>query len=760
MKITLFTLLFIFTAFVLQGQAPSLDWVKSLGGTGYDYGNGICLDNNNNMYVTGIFGSTTDFDPGPNQYNLSPIGAQDIFLLKLDNNGNFLWAVRFGGGTPSISYNDSGHDLVVDNQGNILLTGLYKGTSDFDPGIGIFNLSSNNGEADVFVVKLNGNGGFIWAKGFGGVVMEEITSIDVDGNDNIYLSGSFFGNTDFDPGVGTFFMTATLPYSNGTFSITEELFQLKLNSNGDFLWANKAGDYSTDISFSKVDNQGNIYSTGSFVGSVDFDPGPNSVVLTTASYVPNIFLRKQDTNGNLLWVKGLSGGFSQGNSIDIDQNGNIYISGNFQSTVDFDPGVTIYSMTSTGQKDAFISKFDINGNFIWANQLGSTNGLSEQFISLTVDNDNNIIAIGQSLSTLNNIDFNPGPAIYTLSGAGPYLIKYNENGSLMWVVNPVATQNLNSAFLGQGNGSSGNNGGYCLKEKNNSIYLTGGFNRTADFNPGIQSDSLISMGNANPTDIFIQKLNTCSSSTTTFTTSSCSSYTAPDGQVFTQSGQYTSTLTNAAGCDSIVTINLTIHQPSASSITESACKEYTAPDGQVYTQSGTYTSVIPTASGCDSTITIALTINSIVAGIAQNGIELSSTTNNAQYQWIRCENNQAIAGATGQLYTASANGQYAVVVSQNNCSDTSACVTVSTVGLDEFNLENVIPYPNPTHGFIQLSIDASLIDQLIVTNLLGEIMHTSENVNTLNVSQLDAGIYEIIMFFNGQKNFLRFVKLD
>ena len=219
-------------------------------------------------------------------------------------------------------------------------------------------------------------------------------------------------------------------------------------------------------------------------------------------------------------------------------------------------------------------------------------------------------------------------------------------------------------------------------------------------------------------------------------------------------------MTNAAGCDSVLTINLAIHQPSASSITESACKEYTAPDGQVYTQSGTYTSVIPNANGCDSTITIALTINSIVAGIAQNGIELSSTTNNAQYQWIRCENNQAIAGATGQLYSASANGQYAVVVTQNNCSDTSDCVTVSTVGMDEFNLENVILFPNPTHGFVQLSIDASLIDQLIVTNLLGEIMHTSENVNALNVSQLAPGMYEMIVFINGRKNFLRFVKAD
>jgi hypothetical protein len=257
---------------------------------------------------------------------------------------------------------------------------------------------------------------------------------------------------------------------------------------------------------------------------------------------------------------------------------------------------------------------------------------------------------------------------------------------------------------------------------------------------------------------YVLKLNQCLSTSNTITTSSCSSYNAPDGQVFTQSGQYTSTLTNVAGCDSIITINLTIHQPTSSSINESACKEYIAPDGQVYTQSGSYTSIIPNAAGCDSTISIALTINNITAGISQNGINLSSTNNGAQYQWIRCESNSPISGATFQNFTAAANGQYAVVVTQNNCSDTSDCVSVNSVGVNELNFGNVIIYPNPVRDVIHVSTSSDLVEHILISNMIGEILFSGCQVNALNVSQLAPGLYEISFITDGQTIVRRFIK--
>ena len=237
----------------------------------------------------------------------------------------------------------------------------------------------------------------------------------------------------------------------------------------------------------------------------------------------------------------------------------------------------------------------------------------------------------------------------------------------------------------------------------------------------------------------------CYSSTVTLNPSVCSSYTSPSGNyTWTSSGTYTDTLVNLAGCDSIITINLTVNYPNSATINPTACNSYTSPSGNnVWTASGTYTDTIPTTSGCDSVITINLTINSINASTSQNGNILTANATGAQYQWLNCTTNQVIAGETSQSFTASANGNYAVIVTENGCTDTSSCLTVTTVGIRELNTENVFLYPNPAKQTVQIVFEDDDIRQVYLLNLLGEELAVWEvnNKAALKLPSVPSGTY-------------------
>ena len=163
----------------------------------------------------------------------------------------------------------------------------------------------------------------------------------------------------------------------------------------------------------------------------------------------------------------------------------------------------------------------------------------------------------------------------------------------------------------------------------------------------------------------------------------CDSYTAPSGAVYTMSGTYADTLVNAAGCDSLITITLTINNSSAASISPSACDSYTAPSGAVYTMSGTYTDTILTMAGCDSVLTILLTIDSLDTTLTPSGVTLTANQSGAIYQWVNCDSGSApIPGETSQSFTATTSGNYAVNLTLGACTQTSACENVTLVTLD------------------------------------------------------------------------------
>jgi len=165
-SILLFLALFSLTTTSL---AQNLAWAKSMGGTSADMGHSIIVDDWGNIYSTGFFDNTVDFDPGIGTHYLTAIGGHDIYIQKLDSSGALLWVKSFGG-----NLDDIGWSIALDNLGNIYSTGSFNSTVDFDPGPGNSFLTTTAMSQDVYIQKLDSNGNFIWAKSMGGDIGYDI----------------------------------------------------------------------------------------------------------------------------------------------------------------------------------------------------------------------------------------------------------------------------------------------------------------------------------------------------------------------------------------------------------------------------------------------------------------------------------------------------------------------------------------------------------------------------------------------------------
>jgi hypothetical protein len=262
----------------------------------------------------------------------------DIFVSKLDTSGNFLWARRMGG----TDY-DFGNGIAVNSSG-VYTTGYFVGTSDFDPGAGTYNLISA-GYTDIYVSKLNTSGAYVWAKSMGGLGYDKSYGIALDSSNNVYATGGFEGTVDFGTG-------------NLVSAGFEDIFVAKLDSSSNTVWAKRMGGGSGESGSSvAVDTFGNVYTTGVFAGTADFDPNSGSTFNLTSAGMQDIFVSKLDSGGAYTWAKRMGGTIEDGGiGIAVDSSGNVYTTGYFEGTADFGTA----NLTSAGSDDIFVSKIGIS----------------------------------------------------------------------------------------------------------------------------------------------------------------------------------------------------------------------------------------------------------------------------------------------------------------------------------------------------------------------------------------------------------------
>ena len=377
-------------------SAGNFIWAKQIGGQLYPSHYDLALDTAGNTHITGTFWGIVDFDPGAGIFNLNTIGTQDLFVLKLDSFGNFIWAKQIGGSQASVE----GTSISLDDLGNIYTTGYTSDTVDFDPGIDTFMLNAGDSWCiDMFVLKLNPAGNFAWAKVlYGPYSCVQSHSISIDRFGNVLTTGTFTDTVDFDPGAGSFTL---FPFGGiGDF----DAFISKLDSSGNFVWAKQFGGESNQIGFSiTTDAFSNVYTTGVFDATTDFDPGPSTFYMTPTTG-RNTFVSKLNAAGNFVWAKQISG-YSHGNAITLDAENNVYTTGYFDGYTDFDPGsgTSIINEPLTSP-DTFIAKYDSSGNFIWVRRFAGATPSSNYGASTGVDAFNNIYTTGGFQGTS---DFDP-----------------------------------------------------------------------------------------------------------------------------------------------------------------------------------------------------------------------------------------------------------------------------------------------------------------------------------------------------------------
>jgi len=428
MQKTLTVLFLIASAFIVKAQTTN--WARDIGAS-YGVHPFITADSDGNVYSTGSFNGTIDADPGAAVYNLTSNGQDNIFISKINKYGSFVWAINLGG--PGAVY---GSAITLDANGNILLAGSFSQTVDFDPGVGIQNLTAGTFALNAFILKLDSTGNYLWAKAFVNTPTSitgasgSIRSIHIDSDQNILTTGSFNGTVDFDPSATENTLT-TNPY------LQRSIFISKLDSAGNYIWAKQFGinDLNTGTSIT-TDNSGNILACGNFSSQVDFDPGINVFNLNT--FTNATYILKLNANGDFNWVKTFEVAEPNNrvriNSITLDANQNIIIKGSFIGAVDLNPGNDSLNIISDGiSETVFISKFDLNGEFIWAKTWNFNLPFNFQgyWSNLLLLNSQNSIYSANTFT--GTIDVDPGNAANSLTSQGAsdlILYKLDTDGNL------------------------------------------------------------------------------------------------------------------------------------------------------------------------------------------------------------------------------------------------------------------------------------------------------------------------------------------
>jgi hypothetical protein len=338
----------------------ALHWARRVGGSLGDVGDSVAIDADDNIYLTGSFRGTADFDPGPDLLEQTSQGDGDSFILKLDADGNLLWARTMGA--------EDSHGIAVDANRNVYTTGFFTHTTDFDPGEGEV-LRTVDERTDAFVLKLDANGDFVWVVTVGDSGFDEGNGIAVDAGGYVSVTG--IGDGDFDPGPGE-----AIPRRGG-------IFVWKLTNDGALAWV-RVFDTQTpgeqngfDVA---VDGVGNVYSAGFFRGKLIFD-FQNNLHADSFGYW-DAYVLKLSAAGDLLWAWGLGGGHAQARGLALDPAGGVYITGHFTGRADLHrpveggrPRQTIEGETnleSDGFDDIFVMKLSTDGDLLWTEGVSGT----------------------------------------------------------------------------------------------------------------------------------------------------------------------------------------------------------------------------------------------------------------------------------------------------------------------------------------------------------------------------------------------------
>ena len=349
-------------------------WAFSVGGKGHDEGLCITTDHEDNVIIGGLFMKTANFESSlRKEATLKSTGFRNSFIAKYDSDGNYLWAIGFGGKN---NYEDRTSHLSTDSKGNIYAAGIFSGTTDFDPGDNIAEIETR--DQGGFLAKYDKDGNYQWAIHSNSIYLmiggdpigpaspsAHKFKFAIHNDKYIYLTGGFSGTFDFDPSANKAELTA---------SAVSSPFIAKYDVDGNYLWAYQLEtDHEDEFNRAlamDIDKEGNIYIGGRFKKTLYPDPEKSQKLEAMGKRYHDIFIAKYTSDGEHLWS------FNRGDakidlaSLMVDNQNNIHLIGTFNEEVDFDPSSKEFKLEATKLTDIYVASYDSEGKFINAFSQG------------------------------------------------------------------------------------------------------------------------------------------------------------------------------------------------------------------------------------------------------------------------------------------------------------------------------------------------------------------------------------------------------
>jgi len=661
-------------------------WITYFGGAGNNTGYSCTTDTSGNVYLTGNTGSTAGIATTGAHQTAYGGGSTDVYLVKFNISGVRQWGTYYGG-----TGNESGLSCATDASGNVYLSGFTYSTT----GIATTTAhqTTNGGNGDAFLVKFNSSGVRQWGTYYGGISAEQSYS-SAGASGNVYLSGWTQSTT----GISTIGAHQT------TIGGARDAFLVKFNSSGARQWGTYYGGIADESTFRSVaDASGNFYLSGSTQSTT----GISTTVAhqTTNGGNGDAFLVKFNSSGVRQWGNYYGGTGSEfGYGCASDASGNFYQSGITTSTTGI--STTGAHQTTFGRGsgyDAFLVKFDV---------------------CTTLFGQDSITAC-DSYKWINGVTYTSSDTT-----AKDTLVASNGCDSIVSLYLTIYyTKTFTDSIIA------------C-----DSYTWIDGVTYTSSDTTAI--DTLVASNGCDS----IVSLNLIINYTKTFTDSivACDSYKWINGVTYTSNNtSATDTLIASNGCDSIVSLYLAMNYTKTVTDSIVACDSYKWIDGVTYTSNDTSAvSTLVTSNGCDSIVSLHLTINVINKSVLSSGDTLEALSSSSRYRWMDCMFDYSIIGGdTSQSFIAKINGSYAVEISKRGCIDTSDCYRVSTVGIDNPATFSVVTvYPNPTSG--KLTIEAKNFEGVEVYDTSGRLIIKSA-LKRIDLEEQSKGLYLLKVNTNG-----------
>lgn len=458
MKSRLF-FLFACSILTLLSYSQNFKWAIGSGSSQFDYSTDIKTDISGNIFMTGIFSGSMNFDSAGITKTLNTTGSRDLFLVKYNCKRVYQWAIRVGG-----TSNEGGSfaqiRIKTDNSSNVYFTGTFLTTATFTSTNGISQNKTSNGAEDMFFAKYNTNGVLQWVVQAGGTGSDESGDVSIDNSGNPYFTGIFSSTCTFNTITG-------LP-ANLISAGSQDMFIAKYDINGNRQWINSAGGAAQDIGVSlSVSNTGDVYVSGNYSCCVGGTCSFGTITISNTSSW-GAYLAKANNSGNWLWVNCLGAAAAEaGSDVLVDNLGQVYFLGHFNGSTSISsqsPGSST-SISTNGLFDVFLGCFDLNGVVVWTRTFGGTG--NDYGWNLTYDPlSTSIIAVGDFSTSVNF-----GPTTKSSSGnTDVYITWINRNTGIVQKVVTGGGTGIEDAFA-------------CDLTIDNKVLVSGLFQNTATFNP-------------------------------------------------------------------------------------------------------------------------------------------------------------------------------------------------------------------------------------------------------------------------------------